>query len=71
MPARPGERVVLEFLSEDGWTPEDSAVTDVHGQAVLRPYPLCEADRWCDATVRYRISAGGDTASLTITYDPH
>jgi hypothetical protein len=70
VPARPGEQVRLEFRTADGWELESAARTDANGTAQLRPYPRCEADRWCNGPLDYRIVAGAETTGLTITYLP-
>ncbi|MEI8260235.1 MAG: hypothetical protein WCG77_01870 [Actinomycetes bacterium] len=70
VPAVPGEEVRLEFRTADGWELESSARTNASGVAQLRPYPRCEADRWCTGPLDYRIVAGAETAELTITYLP-
>lgn len=70
LPALPGEEIRLEFRTADGWEVESTARTDARGVARLRPYPLCEADRWCAGPMDYRIVAGTESTELTITYAP-
>jgi hypothetical protein len=70
VPAVPGEEVRLEFRASDGWELESATRANAMGTARLRPYPRCEADRWCTGPLDYRIVAGADTTELTITYLP-
>jgi hypothetical protein len=68
IPARQGEEIRLEFRTPEGWEVESTTVTDARGVGRLRPYPLCEADRWCTGPMDYRIVAGPETTTLTIVY---
>lgn len=70
LPAHPDEEIRLEFRTLTGWELESTSRTDANGVGRLRPYPLCEADRWCRGPLDYRIVAGPETAEITITYLP-
>ena len=70
VPAVPGEEIRLEFRTDEGWELESSARANASGTTLLRPYPRCEADRWCAGPLDYRIVAGAETTELTITYKP-
>lgn len=67
-PASPRRTVTVQFRYSGGWVTESSARTGADGVARIALNPLCEADRWCDETLQYRLVVAGQTASLTITY---
>ena len=67
-PALPRRTVYLQFYQDGHWTTENAVRTDAKGRAVIDLDPYCSTDTWCDATFRYRLKVGGQTARLTITY---
>lgn len=69
-PASPTRSVVLQYRQDGRWRTEDSGRTNASGQVRLALNPYCPDGSWCDGTVDYRAVAGGQTATLHITYAP-
>lgn len=67
-PALPRQYVYLQFYKDGRWTTEYRVRTDAKGVGRIAIDPLCDNGAWCEATFRYRLKAGDQTASLTITY---
>lgn len=68
VPAAPSRTVVLQFRQGSQWITEATGRTNSAGVATLALYPYCEADRWCQDTISYRLVVAGQTAELTVRY---
>jgi len=68
-PAVAGQAVSLQFLRNGRWTTENDVRTNAKGIATITIDPMC-GDSWCDTTISYRLTIGGQTARLAVTYAP-
>ena len=68
VPARSGQRVVLQYLDRGRWRTEDVAATNARGVARLEVNPFCPDGDWCRTEFRYRLLAGGRVAPLTVRF---
>lgn len=67
-PANPGASVRLEFRDGSRWILESNTHIGSDGKATVRVNPLCEANRWCDSPIDYRLRVDGQTATLAVDY---